>query len=289
MNNLELGILLGLIALISGGLSNAMVKTPSQVEGVNKTIFYRNLFITILLLALVILTPDKTNFSWKYAIFTFLLAIFGYIPMYYYYKATTVGKIGVVSPVSSGNILIAIILATIFFHERLTSLQYLAIAVIIFGVVLISLNVKDFKSSKIFQVESGIPYALIAALGWGIWMAFVKISIDNLGPYLASFIGELTILLIATFLLIKSKENFGLKTNKSLYFLLPIAIFLFAWEIGYYTGLKVANVSIIVALSSASPIVVALFGRFFYKEKLSSKQYMAIMIIIIGMIALSIK
>lgn len=289
MNNATLGIIFGLLALFGGGISNALVKIPSQKEGVNKTVLYRNFFITIFLGVLVLFTLDQAHFDWRYILFTIGLAIFGYIPMYFYFKATTVGKIGVVSPVSAGNTLIAIIIAIVFFHDKLSGYQYLAIAIILAGIGIISLNIREFKASQIFKIESGVPYALIAALGWGIWMPLVKVSIDHLGPYLASFIVELTIFLLALFLVARSKEKLTLKNQSSLLYLIMISIFVLIWEIGYYMGLQIADVSIIVTLSSASPIVVTLFGRIFYKEKLSLKQYFAIALIIVGIVLISIK
>lgn len=289
MDNATLGIFFGLLALLGGGISNALVKTPSQQEGVHRTVFYRNLFIVILLGILVLFTLDQAHFSLGYILLTIGLGIFGYIPMYFYFKATTVGKIGVISPVSSANTLIAVIIAITFFHEKLSNYQYLAITIILLGIGIISLNIKEFKASHIFKIESGVPYALVAALGWGIWMALIKIPIDNLGPYFASFIIELTIMLVALFFVFKSGEKLALKNKTSLSYLIPISLSLMIWEIGYYMGLQVANVSIIVALSSASPIVVAIFGRFFYKEKLSLKQYLAIGLIILGIILISLK
>lgn len=288
MSRLTLGIIFGLIACFSAGLSNALVKVPTKELGANKVIFYRNIFNTIFLLIIVLLTLDKATFSPTYILITLGLSFFGYWPMYFFYRAASIGKVGIISPIASANSMIAVILATFLFNEKLSVLQLFSIIVIVVGVILISINPKDFDRSSIFKVSSGIPYALLAALGWGIWMALIKIPITHLGPYLTSFIVEAGALITAFFILRGSRERLVLQNKKLLNYIIPISLLMVLWSVAYYQGVNVSDVSIVVAISSASPVVVALYGRLFYKEKLETKQYFSIALLILGIILLGI-
>jgi uncharacterized membrane protein len=207
--------------------------------------------------------------------------------MYYFYKATAIGKMGMISPVASANALIATLLALTFFHEKLTGLQLISVLVIISGIVLISINFKEFKSSHIFLKSSGVPYALIAAIGWGIWAFLVKIPASQLGPFLTSLIIEGGALFIALFLVLNSKESVPLKDKKPLNYIIPISIFMVLWSLSFYQGIKVANVSIVTTLSAASPLIVAILGKIFYQENLTSLQYFAIGLIVCGIMLIS--
>lgn len=289
MHSISLGITFGLIALFSAGFANFLIKIPCQKIGPNKLIFYRNIFSTIFLTIILFLTLDQTNFSPKYIFITIGLSAFGYIPMYYFYKAAAIGKIGLVSPITSIDTLIAVLLALAIFNESLSGIQFFAIAGIIVGIVLLSIDLKQFKSSDILKISSGVPYALIAAFGWGIWMVLIKFPVNHLGPYLTSLIIEAGAMVFAFFIMKKSKTSVALDDKKMLLYIIPISLFMVLWSLAYYQGIRIANVSVVLTLSSASPLIVTLLGRFFYKERLDKKQYFSIGLILIGVILLSMK
>jgi len=287
MTNSSLGILFGLIALLTNGFAGALAKVPVKALGVNKLIFYRTVFNSSLLLIVLLFTLSQSNFSLKYVLITVAVAIFGYLPMFFFYKAMALGKVGVISPVASANSIVAVLLSIIFLNESLNGLQYISILFIIFGVILISTNFKEFERSSLFKVSSGIPYALLAALGWGIWSVLVKAPTQVLGPFFTSFIIE-TVGLVMAFLLIRgSKEGVKIKDKSILLTVIPISIFMVIWSLAYYQGIRISNVSILVPLSSASPLIVALYGKFKYKEVLSTQQYVGIGVILLSVIMLS--
>jgi len=288
MSSLQLGIVFGLGALIFGGLANSFVKIPSRELGTNKTIFYRNVFDSLFLLVILLFTLSQSNFSLVFIVYTLILSLIGYIPMYFFYRAMAIGKVGVIAPVSSSYALVTLILATIFLKESVTPLQILSILVIVSGVILISVNFKEFKSSQLLKMKSGIPYALIAALGWGIWYILSRFSAKELGPYLAALIIEAGAIPVAYSLIRKEKTDLKINNKKAFYFIIPLALMMTLWSLCYYQGARVSNLSVVVALSSASPLVVAIYGRIFYKEKLTLHQYLAIGLIVAGVIALSL-
>lgn len=289
MDKITLGVIFGIAALLFGGLANALAKRPAVNNNPNKIIFYRNIFNSFLLLIILLFTLNQTTFAFKYILFAVGLSIFGYVPMYYFYKAAAIGKIGIVSPVSSGNTIVALLLAFLFLNERITILQTISIMIVICGIILISIDLKAIKKSEIFKVSSGVPYALIAAVGWGIWYVLAKIPTMALGPFLTSFIIEFISIFVALFLIIKSKDNLKLHSKGTLWQIVPISVCMVLWSLSYYQGIKIANVSVIVTIASASPLVVVLLGKLFYKEKLAAKQYLAILLIIAGILSLALK
>lgn len=287
MNNSSLGILFGLVALLTNGFAGSLAKVPVKALGVNKLIFYRTVFNSLLLLIVLLFTLNQSNFSLKYVLITVAIAIFGYLPMFFFYKAMALGKVGVVSPVASANSIVAVLLSIIILKESLNGLQTISIFFIVFGVILISTNFKEFERSSLFKISSGIPYALLAALGWGIWSVLVKAPIQVLGPFFTSFIMETVGLVVAYLLICGTKEGIKIKDKSILRTVIPISIFMVIWSLAYYQGIKISNVSILVPLSSASPLIVALYGKFKYKEVLSTQQYVGIGVILLSVIMLS--
>jgi len=289
MDKITLGILFGLSALVFNGLAGALTKKPTQNNDPNKVILYRNIFNSILLFVILLFTLGETEFSPWYILYTIGLSIFGYIPMYYFYKAAKVGKMGVISPVSAGSIIITIVLSFLFLREKISTLQILAMILMIFGIIGLSVDFKGVKKSEIFKTSSGIPYALIAALGWGIWAVLAKFSSEAIGPFLTSFIVEFFAIFVALFLLKRSKENLVLDKKETIWQILPISVCMVLWSLSYYQGIKISNLSIIATLSTASPLVTVIYSRIFYKEKLQLRQYLAIVIIILGILGLSLR
>jgi drug/metabolite transporter (DMT)-like permease len=49
----------------------------------------------------------------------------------------------------------------------------------------------------------------------------------------------------------------------------------------------VSNVSVVAPLTFANPLISIIYGKFVYKEKLSTYQYLAIILILIGIILIS--
>lgn len=287
-NNLSLGITFGLIAFLSQGFINFLASVPAKKLNLNKFILHRNIFNTIFLTIILFLTLKESAFSPLYMLEAFALSIVGYIPMYYFYKAASVGKMGVVAPVASTQTLIVTFLAFVLLGEHITGLQTIAIFLIVSGIILISIRFRDFKNSHIFDIKSGVPYAMIAALGWGIWTVLIKIPASHLGPFLTSLIVEAGAIIPAIFLLKKSGESLVLEDKKILKHLIPISALMVLWSIVYYQGIKIASVGIITALSSANPLIVAILCWIFYKEKLTIKQWLAIFLIVAGIMLVSI-
>ena len=108
-----IGILFGFIAMLGFGLGNAIAKVPIQKIGSEKTIFYRNVIISILLFLILIFFGQDAVFSTKYILLAFLIAGIGYIPLLFFYKALNLGKVGVVSPVANSSAIFTVLFSII--------------------------------------------------------------------------------------------------------------------------------------------------------------------------------
>ena len=285
--NLPIEILFGLIAMVGYGLSNAIAQVPSKEIGSRKTIFYRNIFVSILLLAVLLPFLKETVFSPKYILITLAIAFIGYFSLMAFYKALKVGKVGIVSPLANSSVIFTVLLSIIFFGEILSTIQFLAIALIILGIILVSLNFKDLKNSHLFKISSGIPYALLTCFIWGLVFFLFKIPVNVIGPILTSLTLEFGIMIYSGIHIHFSKLNFSLPNKK---ILLPIFLVAFFGAIGtlFFTlGIKNYSVSLVAAITFANPLVATLYGKIVYKEKLHLQQYFAIALMILGIVLIS--
>jgi bacterial/archaeal transporter family protein len=275
-----LGVLLGLGSMIMMGLSNAIAKTPIKRIGSELTVFYRGLFMVAILF--VILLFSKIVFSPFHILFTLLLSVIGYFALASYYKGFSVGNIGVISTVSNSSIVLTILLSVIFLHEKLNLGQIFSIALIILGVIFISM--KSF-SNGFKDLTKGLKYALITWILWGIMFAFMKIPALVLGPIFTSLLIELGVFGMAG-IWNKPKRFFPKKEDVPIFLLIStLAVFS---VLCHYIGITVSSVSIVTPLTFAGAIVTTMYGRVIYKEKLSYHQYAAVLLVVMGIIFLVI-
>ncbi|HZX44879.1 MAG TPA: EamA family transporter [Candidatus Nanoarchaeia archaeon] len=281
-----LGILFGLLSMLGYGLSNAIAKVPSGKIGSVRTVFYRNIFVSLFLFIILLFT-DFT-LSPLYIILALIISLIGYIPLLFFYKALSVGKVGIVSPVANSSVIWTILLSIIFFKESLTATQVLAMLFIITGIFLVSVNFRDLRNSSLFTLSSGVPYAIITSLLWGLTFFLFKIPVNILGPFLTSFIIELGIAIYSGIHLYTSQKSLAIKEKSMLPYLISIALFGTAGTLFFNLGISLYSVSIVSALTFSSPWIAALYGKIVYKEKLSIMQYMAIAFVVLGLVVISL-
>ncbi len=284
--SLTAGIIFGLISMLGFGLGNALSKIPTQKLGAKKTVFLRNVFISLILI-IVLFFFFPLTISFYYIVIALLLSLIGYIAIVTFFAALKVGKVGVVSPIGNSAVIFTVIFSIIFFNETLNSLQLISISLIVLGIILISIDFSDIKNSDLFKIASGVPLALLTCLFWGILWSFIKIPVSILGPVLTSLILEFGIVIFSGIHLKIKKEKFGIDKN-FLGLIIIIALFTAAGTLFFNFGLSVAKISIVAPLAFANPLVSALYGRIFFKEKLSFIQWMGVLLIVLGIILISI-
>ena len=283
----EVSILFGIVAMIGLGLSNSISKIPSKEEGAVKTVFFRGIFINLILFLILLIFVNDSLFSFKYMVLAFVISLIGYVPLATFYKAMKHGKVGVVSPLANSSVIFTVLFSIIFFNETLFFSQIISIVLIITGIVLISLDFKDLKNSHLFNLESGIPYALITCFLWGFVFFLFKIPVNVIGPILTLFIVELGIMIVSGFHLTVSKTGFSFSNKKVLVYIFLVAFFGAVGGLFYNFGIQQGNVSIIAAITFSNPLITNIFGKIFYKEKLDPQQYLAIALMVLGIILIS--
>ena len=275
METTTLAILYSLVPLFGFGISNAMQKTYAQRLGSAKLITYRGIAISVMLFVILILNLKNSTFDLKYLIIAIIIAAISYFGLYFLNKGLEVGKVGLVVPLSSGRVLITALVGALFLGERLGYVQLLFIILIFLGVVLSSINLTDLRNSQIFDIKSGIPYAILVAFFWGVTFPLFGIPVAILGVVFFSFILETTVTTtgIAQLIIQKKKISLTAQEFKDNYIGIGIIAILgvlasIFMNLGYGTG----HVSIVTAISAASPVVSAIMGVILYKESLNVQQ-----------------
>lgn len=289
MNNEILGILAAIVCMFSFGLVNVLTKKPAEHFGAMQATVLRQVVLLPILFIVLVLTWERHTFNIPYMVLAAIIASFSYFGLYFFTIALTQGKVGVVVPLSSGRVFVTTVIAIVFLNDSLNSAQFAAMLVLLMGISLISLNLAELKQLKTGAGESGISYALLAVLFWGVTFALFSIPIAKIGAYLFTFILELSVFTMATLQTVFMREklpSLNAFQGKFTLMLVLMGITGAAGSLFLNIGYDLGSISIVTAISSASPIVSLLYATTVFKEKLSIQQYLAIALIMFGVITL---
>ena len=285
---LSSGIIFGLISMLGFGLSSSLSPVPAKRMSSRDLLFFRGIFMCLIFILLLPFFLSGTTFSSKYILIAFAISVLAFIPMSTFLKALSIGKLGIIAPIANSSIIFTVLFSILFFNESLNAVQSGSILLIILGIILVSINFKDIKNSHIFNLSSGIPYALITCVLWGLMFSLYKIPVMVIGPILTALIIEIGIFVISLIQILKAGKKINMPDRNTMTYILLLSIFTAIGGAFFNYGIMVAEVSIVAALAMANPLIATIYGKYVYKETINIQQYLAISFILAGIVALSL-
>jgi drug/metabolite transporter (DMT)-like permease len=177
-------------------------------------------------------------------------------------------------------------------HESLTALQWLAIGLILSGLILISLpqTLNNIKTS--FKANLYLLYPLSSAFSVGISDSLSKNIINQTSA--AAFLLALALAQVPVALVYYLVETQSLKPLKSLFvapyrhrFTLTGSFLMVISMILYWYTFALLPASLAAPITASSPFIVLLLSNLFLKERLSFKDRAASLVIVIGILLVS--
>jgi drug/metabolite transporter (DMT)-like permease len=292
-----MAIALGLLSAFCFALADLVARSSIQKLGVNRTLFYMQLVGLCGLTLYLGLTGQMAIFEkllhWQLllpALLSALATIIGYL---FLYRAFAIGKLSIVSPIASSYAALTVILSVIA-GEHLRLVQFLGMAVVLAGVVLVSIRQPVNAESKIDDnqlmhstgiLSAGVVFAVIAAACFGVafWLLGFAVT-PQLGEILPIWLYRLVGVIVLVPLSIRTKQSLSLPGGRLLLLLVFVGVldagaFVFsAW--GFTTG-EIALVSVVSSLYSAVTVMLAWV---FLRERLRPMQWAAILLLLIGIV-----
>ena len=216
------------------------------------------------------------------------------------YKGLKFLELSISSPIQNTSGVITAILLLIFFKETLALPAYIAIILIFIGIVTLSLDeIKGNKEKRLTYKKNNTKTKVIALT---IIFPLVYCILDGAGTFLdAVYLDKMELIsedaalvayeftfafyALASFIYLKfKKQRIELNKDKSKLF---AAIFETAGQFFYVFAMS-GNSTIAAPIVGSYCILSAILSRIFLKEKLTTKEYIAITLVIIGIVILSI-
>lgn len=216
------------------------------------------------------------------------------------YKGLKYIELSISSPIQNTSGVITAVLLLIFFKETLELPAYIAILLIFIGITGLSLiEIKDNKKereeyrknnkiSKIFFLTILFPlvYCLLDGMGTFLDAIYLdKLELISEDAALVAYEYTFLIYAIISYIYIKNKKvSLSLPNESSK---IAAAIFETGGQFFYVFSMS-GNSTIAAPIVGSYCVLSLLLGQFFLKEKLSMKQYISIILVIIGIFILAI-
>jgi len=273
------------------GISDFFAKNVIEKIGSTKTLFYTQIVGIFFLLLFFLKDRVLPVFDLRNVLLLIVCSLLSTIGYFFLYKSFELGKISIVSPITSSYVILASIISYIFFKEFFSSNKIFILLVIVVGIVLIALDPKIFtKRISKNELMKGVPQALITLIAYGIlvpiWDNFLESPGWLVWIILSRIILAFTIYLFSIIRdkkFVVSKDLF--KVKQFLYLLLFISFFEAIGSLGSAWGYHASSntTSLVTAIVSTYSLTTAVLAYFFLKERLGKTQYIGIILIIIGL------
>jgi transporter family protein len=204
-----------------------------------------------------------------------------------YFKALQIGSINKVVPVDKSSTILTIILAFIFLNEKFS--LYKAVGVLAIGIgTYLMIQKKETTGTETKQSFSWLIYAVLSAIFASLTAILGKIGINGVESNLGTAIRTVVVLIMAWLVVfITQKQHTIMKISRDeLGFICLSGLATGASWLCYYKALKDGLASVVVPIDKLSILVTIAFSYFVFKEKLSKKSVIGLILIVIGTMAI---
>ncbi len=210
---------------------------------------------------------------------------------YWNYRATiSLGSVGA-GPIQQSQMLIAVTLAVIFLHERLTALKIIGILLIIVGPIIVVLNAKRRSSAGAGRLPTadtaagaavlepynerskfrprllaGYSYALLAAIGYGITPVLIRAGLQGndlgLAGGLVAYMAASLVLMIFTLLVPGQIHHVRSMDRAGVPWYLLSGVLVFLAQMLRFLALGLAPVTVVSPIQRLSLVARVIAGYF---------------------------
>src|SRR5690348_13665909 len=243
-------------------------------------------------------------FAWAPWIWILLAGILSAFSTLALYRSFEVGVLALVSPIAASYPALTVVLS-LATGERLTPAHGFGIAAVIFGVILAALVLPSRNSTSDASAAAsapgadsaqsrhhllrGVPYALAAALGFGVnyWIIGFRVMPVFSGTGSVWVIRLITFLVLAM-LLRPLGETPALPRGSTAWLIFFIGLTDTAGFVANNLAFKQEEIAIATVLASLYGVVTLFFAAVFLRERLGRTQWLGVALIFLGVALVSV-
>lgn len=279
-------LIFSVLSAFFAGITSILAKVGIKNTNSNVATAIRTSIVLVFSWVMVIIVGSLgtiTMIDFKTWIFLILSGFATGISWLCYFKALQIGDVNKVVPIDKSSIILTILFAFLFLHEKITLGKVIGVVLIAIGTFLM-IQKKQYKEIKENKNRVWIMYAIFSAVFASLTAIFGKIGIDGVESNLGTAIRTSVVLLMAWILVLLAKQQHAIKdiSKKEFLFIGLSGLATGVSWICYYKALQEGITSIVVSIDKLSLAITILFSVIIFKEKLSLKSLIGLILMIIG-------
>ena len=223
-------------------------------------------------LVFLVLSGLATGFSWLF-----------------YFKALQLGDVNKVAPIDKSSTILTMTLSFFLLGEPISIAKMAGMTGIGAGTLLM-IQRRDAEAPS-HDNGGWLFFALLSVLFASLTTILAKIGVENVDSNLATAIRTAVVLLLAWLIVFQRGKQRGiLSIGSSSWFFLIFSGFAtgFSW-LCFYKALKDGPASVVVPIDKLSILFTVLFAYAFFKEKLSARASVGLILLVAGTLLLLVK
>lgn len=205
-----------------------------------------------------------------------------------YFKALSLGDVNKVVPIDKSSTVFTVLLAVVCFGETSNlRVKIVGTAILATGIFLM---VEKKRNENKNVGGAWMIYAVLSAVFAALTSILAKIGISGVESNLGTAIRTGAVLVMAWIIVLFRKKHVQLKSidKRELLFILLSGVATGASWLCYYYAIQNGEVSVVVPIDKMSIVVTVLFSYIVFKEKLSKKAFLGLVLMIFGTVLIAI-
>lgn len=281
-------VLFAFLSAFFAGMTSILAKCGIKKTDSNVATFIRTLVVLPLsLLMALIVNPNFSlgAVSSKTLVFLVLSGLSTGASWLCYFRALSKGDINKVVPIDKSSTVLTIILAVVFLGERVTVYKTLGVVFMAIGTLLM-IEKKDTEKKS--EGEGWLIYALLSAFFASLTTILGKIGIEGVESNLGTAIRTAVVIVMSFIMVAFTGKTGEIKKidKKEQGFILLSGLSTGASWLCYYKALQDGEAGIVVPIDKLSILVTIAFSYIVFKERLSKKAMLGLVMIVFGTLVL---
>ena len=283
-------ILLAFASALFAGVTSILAKCGIRKTDSNVATAIRTIVVLLFAWTMVFIVGSQKTISQispKSLLFLILSGLATGASWLCYFRALQLGDVNKVVPIDKSSTILTILLALIFLGEGITWLKGAAVVLIAVGTFLM-IQKKESGGEK---SKAWFIYAVLSAVFASLTSILAKVGIEGVESNLATAIRTGVVLLMSWVVVFVTKKQRTVPKipKKELGFICLSGLATGASWLCYYKALQDGLASVVVPIDKLSILVTIAFSYFVFKEKLSQKALLGLVLIVAGTLLMLVK
>lgn len=290
--DLGVAVLAGLGGMAGWGFADFFAKKTIDALGDLVTLFWSQLIGVVPLVVVFAIQRNLPDLRWIDGLYLVLLgaaSALSYLPLY---SGFGKGQVSVLSPIFASYAVLVVLLSVIFFGETISGAVWLAIVVVVIGVLFISTDLGDIRRlivSRDLASTAGVREVVAALVAYSVWLILFDRFLGHRDwVFFVLMIRSVSALTLLAYASIRRRSLDAKGTSFA-----PFLILIGLCDVGAYSAVAYGfsaspHTSIVAVLSSTFSLVTLVLASIFLRERLTRLQKVSASAILAGIVLVSV-